>query len=108
MVTHSIEPTRATLHGHFSRELPPVLRIAPGDRVRFRTLDVNWGCFENPDPFAPATPWPERDRERDPGHAICGPVWIEGARAGMTLEVRVLELRTGSWGWTAAGGAATA
>jgi acetamidase/formamidase len=107
MITHTLEPSTATLHGHFSRELPPVLRIASGDRVRFRTLDVNWGCFENPDPFAPAPLWPHRDLERDPGHAICGPVWIDGARAGATLEVRVLEVRTGSWGWSAAGGPPT-
>ena len=107
MNLHTLEPTIETLHGHFSRELPPVLRIASGDRVRFRTLDVNWGCFENPDPFAAAPPWPHRDRERDPGHAVVGPVWIEGARAGGTLEVRVIALRTGAWGWTAGGGPPT-
>ena len=107
MVTHVLEPAADTLHGHFSRELRPALRIASGDRVRFRTLDVSWGRFDNPDPYAPAPPWPNRDLDRDPGHAICGPVWIEGARAGMALEVRVIELRTGSWGWTAAGGSPT-
>ena len=103
MTLHTLEPTLATLHGHFSRELPPVLRIASGDRVRFRTLDVRWGTFEHPDPFAPAPPWPDRDLERDPGHAMCGPVWIEGAHAGMTLEVRVIELRTGTLGLVGAG-----
>lgn len=107
MRTHVLEPTPRTLHGHFSRELPPVLTIAPGDRVRFRTLDVAWGRFDNPDPFAAAPPFPGRDPERDPGHALCGPVAITGARAGMTLEVRILELRTGAWGWTAAGGIGT-
>lgn len=108
MRVHGLDPTLDTLHGHFSRELPPVLRIEPGDRVRFRTLDVNWGAFENPDPFAPAPAFSGRDLERDPGHALCGPVWIEGARAGMTLEVHIVSLRTGTWGWSAAGGAATA
>ena len=107
MRTHEIEPTLATLHGHFSRELPPVLTIQPGDRVRFRTLDVGWGAFENPDPFGEAPRLPGRDLERDPGHAICGPVAIEGAKQGMALEVRVVELRTGTWGWTAAGGRST-
>lgn len=104
MRTHTLEPSLATLHGHFSRELAPVLRIAPGDRVRFRTLDVLWGEFEQPDPFAPPRPFPGRDHERDPGHALCGPVWIEGARKGMTLEVRVVSLRVGTWGFTGAGG----
>lgn len=108
MAAHALEPTAETLHGHFSRELAPVLRIASHDRVAFRTLDVNWGCFENPDPFAAPAPWPQRDHGRDPGHALVGPVWIEGARAGMTLEVRVLAVRTGGWGWSGAGGAPTA
>lgn len=107
MRTHVLEPTPGTLHGHFSRDLAPVLEIAAGDRVAFRTLDVGWGAFDNPDPFEAAPPFPGRDRERDPGHAICGPVAIEGARAGATLEVRILELRTGRWGWTAAGGVST-
>ena len=104
MTLHALEPTLATLHGHFSRELPPVLAIASGDRVRFRTLDVRWGRFEHDQPFEAAEPFPGRDLERDPGHALCGPVWIEGARAGMALEVRVISLRVGRWGWTSAGG----
>ncbi len=104
MTTHAIIPTLATLHGHFSRELPPVLRFAPGDRVRFQTLDVRWGQPDHADSFSPAPEFPGRDPVRDPGHAMCGPVWIEGARAGMTLEVRVLSLRVGRWGWTSAGG----
>ncbi len=107
MTVHTLGPADGTLHGHFSRDLPPVLRIASGDRVRFRTLDVAWGRIENPDPFAPPEPWPHRDLERDPGHALVGPVWVEGARAGSVLEVRVIALRTGTWGFSAAGGAAT-
>ena len=95
MTLHALEPTLATLHGHFSRELPPVLTIASGDRVRFRTLDVRWGRFEHDQPFEAAEAFPGRDLERDPGHALCGPVWIEGARAGMALEVRVISLRVG-------------
>ena len=43
MSTHRIEPERATLHGHFSRDLPPVLTIESGDTVRYRTLDARLG-----------------------------------------------------------------
>ncbi len=107
MRTHAIEPTLETLHGHFSRELPPVLTIRSGDRVRFRTLDVAWGAFEIRDPFAEAPKFPGRDLERDPGHAICGPIAIEGAKKGAALEVRIVELRPGAWGWTSAGGRST-
>ncbi len=107
MRTHTLEPTLATLHGHFSRELAPVLTIASGDRVSFRTLDVAWGVFDHADPFTRAPEFPGRDRERDPGHAIVGPVAIEGARAGDVLEVRIVELRPGAYGWTGAGGVAS-
>ncbi|MCB0216229.1 MAG: hypothetical protein H6648_09650 [Caldilineae bacterium] len=43
-----IEPERASLHGQFSAELPPVAVIDSGDRVRFRTLDVAWGMGQHP------------------------------------------------------------
>ncbi len=42
MATHTIEPERRTLHGHFSRELPPVLTIDAGDTIVYRTLDAGW------------------------------------------------------------------
>ena len=35
-------PRAATVHGHFSRELPPVLTVDPGDSVRFRALNAGW------------------------------------------------------------------
>ncbi len=40
MATYQIRPERTTLHGAFSRDLPPVLTIQPGDTVRFQTLDA--------------------------------------------------------------------
>ncbi len=104
MATHRIEPERRTLHGTFSRDLPPVLTIDPGDTVRFRTLDAGWGLGPR-DPEGGA--WPKfapRDPERDAGHALCGPVAIRGAEPGMALEVRIDALRPGPYGWTVAGG----
>lgn len=104
MVIHTIEPERRTLHGHFSRDLPPVLTIDAGDTVRFRTLDAGWG-LEPRDPAGGAwRRFEPLDSERDNGHALCGPVAIRGAAPGMTLEVRVDALRPGAWGWTRAGG----
>lgn len=103
MTVHSLRPDARTLHGHFSRDLSPVLTIDSGDRVRFTTLDAGWGEFEQADPFAPATKFP-RDPERDPGHALTGPVYVRGAEPGMVLEVRIVEVRTGRWGWSGGGG----
>jgi acetamidase/formamidase len=103
MTTYRVEPTRETLHGHFSRDLTPVLTITSGDTVHYRTLDAGWHLFDQTHPFEQAPSFSERDRQRDPGHALCGPIAIQGAKAGMTLEVELINIRPGSWGWVSAG-----
>jgi len=107
MAEHRIDPERHTLHGHFSSDLPPVLTIAPGDRVRVRTLDAGWGLYDNADPFGPPTKFTPRDRRLDAGHALCGPIAVHGARPGMVLVIRIEDVRPGRWGWTSAGGFAS-
>ena len=104
MTHHVIEPERRTLHGHWSRDLPPVLTIDPGDTVQFRTLDAAWGIEASTIPGRPGAQFTPRDKDLDSGHAMCGPVAIRGAHPGMTLAVTVEELRTGTWGWNEAGG----
>ncbi len=106
MTTYDIVPERATLHGHFSRELPPALTIEPGDTVRYRTLDSGWNVEPrtSPDPGVRPRKFEPRDLELDKGHALCGPVAIRGAEPGMTLAVHIQTIRPGSWGWTSAGG----
>ena len=37
---HELPLERRTLHGHFSRELEPVLAVDPGDSVRFEALNA--------------------------------------------------------------------
>ena len=41
-VIHELPLERRTLHGHFSRDLAPVLTIDPGDRCRFATPNAGW------------------------------------------------------------------
>ncbi len=106
MAVHIVEPERATLHGHFSRELPPALTVESGDTVRFRTLNAGW-CLEprhGATPYECARRFEPRDPERDAGHALCGPVAIRGAEPGMALPVRIDALRVGTWGVTPVGG----
>jgi acetamidase/formamidase len=103
MAQHSIHPERTTLHGSFSRDFEPVLTIDSGDRIRFSTLEAAWGL----EPFPKKgvrKKFEPRERPRDGGHALCGPIEIRGAKAGMTLEVKINEIRPGSWGWNSAGG----
>ena len=101
MATYTIEPTRETLHGSFSREYAPVLTIDSGDTVHFSTLNASWVLDLSTEPPRRFEP---RDKERDGGHALCGPIAIRGAQPGMTLEVRINEVRPVDWGWTSVGG----
>ena len=97
MAVHEIPLERRTLHGHFSRELEPVLSVDPGDTVRLESLESGWhlepGVFFEP-----------RDPELDAGHALVGPIEVRGARAGDTLAVRLERIEPGRWGASPAGG----
>ena len=96
---HDLPLERRTLHGHFSRELDPVVTVDAGDSVRFQALNSGWR-WEADREFLE-----ERDEpELDAGHALCGPIEVRGARAGQTLAVRIEEVRPGSWGVTFADG----
>jgi acetamidase/formamidase len=94
---HEIPVERRTLHGHFSRDLPPILTIDSGDTVVFSCLDAGWN-------FEPGRKFEPRSDELDDGHALIGPVEIRGAKTGQTLEVRIDEVKVGTWGATFAGG----
>lgn len=92
---HEIPLGRRTLHGHFSRDLPPILTIDPGDSVVFGTLNAGWYTAAGEE-FQP------RDPDLDEGHALVGPIEVRGSRAGDTLAVRIDALRVDSWGVTVA------
>ena len=91
---HELPLERRTLHGHFSRQLAPVLTVQPGDSVRCRTLAAFWR-WDGEEAFLD-----ERDEELDAGHPLCGPIGVEGARAGQTLAVRIEEVTPRAWGAT--------
>jgi acetamidase/formamidase len=94
---HEIQLERRTLHGHFSRDLEPILTVESGDSIGFACLNSGWRTAEH-------EVFPERDEELDAGHALIGPVEVRGARAGQVLEVSIQELRIGTGGVTQAGG----
>jgi acetamidase/formamidase len=94
-VIHELPLERETLHGHFSRDLPPVLTVDPGDSVRFQALNAGWRWEADRELLE------ERDAEGlDAGHALCGPIEVRGARVGQNLAVRIDEVRPRAWGVT--------
>lgn len=90
---HELPYERRTLHGHFSRGLPPVVTVDPGDSVAFSCPNAGWRV-------APDETFEPRDEELDAGHALVGPVEVRGARAGQTLVVHIDEVRPGTFGET--------
>jgi acetamidase/formamidase len=100
VTVHEIPLERRTLHGHFSRDLEPVLTVDSGDTIAFSCLSSGWYA-------SPEEQFEPRDPELDAGHALVGPVAIRGARAGAALEVRIDEVSAGSWGVCLAGGWST-
>jgi acetamidase/formamidase len=92
-VIHDIPLERAALHGHFSRDLPTVLAIDPGDSVAFACPNAGWR-LDSGEQFEP------RDDELDAGHSLVGPIDVRGAVAGKTLVVRIDDVRPGTFGET--------
>ncbi len=90
---HTLALEQRNLHGHFSRDLAPILTIAPGDAVRFSIPNSGW-LVESGEKFIP------RDVALDTGHALVGPIEVRSAKAGQTLAVRIDEVRPGAWGIT--------
>jgi acetamidase/formamidase len=90
---HELARDARNLHGHFSRDLEPVLTFDPGDSVRISTPNNAWRV-------APEEQIAARDPMLDTGHAIAGPIAVRSAVAGQALVVRIDEVTPGSWGET--------
>ncbi len=106
MARHTLRAAPDTVRvSAFDASFPPVLTIAPGDSVAFETLDARWSIEPHPQPDGtPGRRFAPLDDERDNGHALCGPVYIDGARPGMVLGVEIGPIIPGPWGWTSGGG----
>jgi acetamidase/formamidase len=90
---HELPLERRTLHGHYSRDLSPIMSVDPGDTVAFSCPNARWE-YEHGVRFEPY------DEELDAGHALVGPVEVRRAKAGGTLAVHVRSVVPGSWGVT--------
>lgn len=102
---HHLELTAGNLHGSFSTRHPAVVSVRPGDSITFATLDGDWLTeVEVGPPARHGAQWPHRRPGIDDGHALIGPVAVQGARPGMTLAIRVDDIQPGAWGWSRSGG----
>jgi acetamidase/formamidase len=103
-VTHRLEATPDTVaYGYYWSEAKPVLRIASGDIIDVNTLSTSspqsvsrLGVPDNEleaSHQAVIAAFPQGNPNRGPGgHILTGPVYVEGAEPGDTLEVKLLSI----------------
>jgi acetamidase/formamidase len=96
MATATLHLSGSQVHYGWSRDHPAALSVASGAEVSFQTLDASGGQL------GPGCSH-ESVAQLDFGliNPVCGPVFVEGAKAGDTLQVDILEVQPGSFGWTA-------
>jgi acetamidase/formamidase len=98
MTSHQLDTAQDTAINYFSRDLDPVLTIAPGDTVVVHTLDSG-GHVGRPSADGEL---PRRFFEEQRGHCLVGPIAVEGAKPGQSLAVHFDDLVPDDWGFTAA------
>ena len=98
--THELPLVAAHVHwGYYDARVPPALHVASGDRVRVETM-VAGGLQRLRLAGASESEIPESMKaverlvtERGPGaHPMSGPIFVDGAEPGDTLEVRILAI----------------
>ena len=98
---YTLMPSPQTVHiGHFSAALKPVLTINSGDIVTIETATSLDPVEIDQSGAVPPSVVPEDQRaihrevkDRGPsGHVLTGPIFVNGAQPGDTLEVRIQEI----------------
>jgi amidase len=80
----------------FHPDAEPVLRVQPGETVRFETSPAPVERL-----FAAGDRWTEV-LDINAINAVTGPVFVEGVEPGDAVSVEVVDVRPGDWGWCAA------
>ncbi|KAI0804795.1 Formamidase [Irpex lacteus] len=93
MSVHSIKKSQC--HLAWDNSIPPVVRIKSGETVNFDCLDASNGQIT-----ATSTSASLNSLVFDQLDQVNGPVYVEGALPGDTLQIDILEITTAEWGWT--------
>jgi acetamidase/formamidase len=88
---------RDQFHLEWDASVPPVLNVASGSEIDFDPLDASCGQIT-----AGSTVSDLAVLDFSRVDQVCGPVFVEGAQPGDTLQVELLDFQPGDWGWTAA------
>jgi acetamidase/formamidase len=92
----TIHVARDQWHLAWDHSIEPIARIASGEVIDFDLLDASCGQI-GPD----ATVQTIGDLDFSRVDQVNGPIYVEGAEPGDTLQVDILSLAPADWGWTA-------
>ena len=84
-----------TGHNRWHPDIPPILRVDPGDRVALETRDALDGQIT-----ARSTAEEVGKVNLNVVHPLTGPVYVNGAQPGDLLEIKILEVEPASFGFT--------
>jgi len=84
------------VHTKWNNALPPALTVDPGDVVVFEAEEVTGGQLT---PSSTAEDLTTLDFDKI--YPLAGPVAVQGAEPGDVLEIDILDLKPGDWGWSA-------
>lgn len=90
---HVIDPS--VVHHQWDADLEPLLAISSGDTVHYDIKVAGEGQVW------PGATYEEAQFDFNTIYNLSGPVWVNGAEPGDTLQVDVLGLHHGEWGWAA-------
>jgi len=107
-VDHKIRSTpENTVWGYYGYDVPPIATVKDGDVVEIQAVNVAGTSARDPEAFYKTNNLPldeqaldiiaiYKNPKREPsglsGHMLTGPIFIEGAEPGDTLEVRILDV----------------
>ena len=94
--TASVHVRRDQFHLAWDRSIEPIATVGSGDVVEIDALDASGGQITRESTVADLG---NLDFSRV--DQVNGPIAVEGAEAGDTLEVELLEFVPEDWGWTA-------
>jgi len=86
---------REHIHHGWNNAFAPRLKIAPGETVQFEIVDASSGQLNR---TSTAADLEKLDLARV--NPVTGPVYIDGAKPGDALKIKVLSFRPSGWGWT--------
>ncbi|GER85130.1 MAG: acetamidase/formamidase family protein [Thermogemmatispora sp.] len=91
----TIHIRRDQWHLAWDHSIPPIARISSGEVVEFDMLEASCGQIQ-----ANSTVEAIGSLDFSRVDQVHGPIYVEGAEPGDTLEVEFLDLQPAEWGWT--------